>query len=97
MSDDIAAETPCFVCRCEEVDESELRQAIAAGARTINDIKRRTHAGMGICQGVYCLHQVAALLAREAGQQVENVLPMTARPPVRLLTLGALSGDEPVS
>jgi NAD(P)H-nitrite reductase large subunit len=81
----------CFVCRCEEVDAHELREAIGAGARTINDVKRRTRAGMGICQGVYCLEQVAALLAEETGGQREAVLPMTSRPPARLLTVGSLA------
>ena len=85
---------PCFVCRCEEVDGDELRLAIAAGARTINDVKRRTRAGMGLCQGVYCLEHVATLLARETGTLREAVNPMTSRPPTRLLTLGALAGND---
>ena len=82
---------PCFVCRCEEIDADELRRAIAAGARTINDVKRRTRAGMGICQGVYCLEHVATLLAEETGGARDVVLPMTARPPARLITVGSLA------
>lgn len=94
MSDGIAAEAPCFVCRCEELTDAELKQAIANGARTVNDVKRRTRAGMGICQGVYCLEHVARLLAQELGTPREAVVPMTARPPVRMLTLRALAGDD---
>ena len=89
---------PCLICRCEEVDAEELRNAIVAGARTINDVKRRTRAGMGICQGVYCLEQIAALLAEQTGGPREAILPMTARPPVRQLTVGtlaALAEDNP--
>ena len=85
---------PCFVCRCEELTDADLRQAVAAGARTINDLKRRTRAGMGICQGVYCLEHVARVIAEETGTSRERVVPMTSRPPVRLLTLGALAGDD---
>jgi len=85
----------CFVCRCEELDAEELRSAIRAGARTINDVKRRTRAGMGACQGVYCLDQVAALLADETGGLRETILPMTSRPPARMLTVGALAGLAP--
>lgn len=90
---------PCFICRCEEVDAKELRNAIRAGARTVNDVKRRTRAGMGICQGVYCLEQIAVLLAEETGGLRQAVLPMTSRPPARLLTVGmlaALAEDHPV-
>lgn len=95
MSDDTKTPAHCFVCRCEEIDEAMVQAAIAAGARTINDVKRRTRAGMGICQGVYCLQHIAALLARELDCGVETVVPMTARPPARMLTLSALAGEEP--
>lgn len=93
MSED-THEAPCFVCRCEELTDADLRQAVAAGARTINDVKRRTRAGMGICQGVYCLDHVARVVAEATGTPREQVMPMTSRPPVRLLTLGALAGDR---
>ena len=88
---DSQRQTACFVCRCEEVDADELRSAIAAGARTINDVKRRTRAGMGICQGIYCLPAVAALLRDEAGVPAEEIVPMTARPPARAIPLSALT------
>ena len=83
-----------FICRCEEVDETELNAAIAAGARTVNDLKRRTRAGMGLCQGAYCLEHVAALLSEQPGVALEQILPMTSRPPARQLTLGALAGGQ---
>ncbi len=92
MSDRMAA--PCFICRCEELTSSDLEQAVAGGALTINDVKRRTRAGMGVCQGAYCLNNVALLLEELLGVKPEHVLPMTARPPVRLLSLSALAGDE---
>jgi len=94
MSTADSGQAGCFVCRCEEVAEEELRWAIKAGGRTINDVKRRTRAGMGACQGVYCLEHIAGLLATELGMAKETVLPMTARPPVRLLTLGTLAGED---
>ncbi|MCC6792612.1 MAG: (2Fe-2S)-binding protein [Thermomicrobiales bacterium] len=84
----------CFICRCEELSDQDLRDAVAAGARTINDVKRRTRAGMGICQGVYCLDHVARIIAEETGEARARIVPMTARPPVRMLTLGALAGEN---
>ena len=42
------------ICRCEEVTITELQDAHAKGATDINDIKRRTRAGMGHCQGRFC-------------------------------------------
>ncbi|MFL5760745.1 MAG: (2Fe-2S)-binding protein [Thermomicrobiales bacterium] len=84
----------CFICRCEEIEEDEILQAIAEGAQSVNDVKRRTRAGMGVCQGAYCVHTVAKLIARELGVPVEQIVPMTARPPVRLVPLAALASFD---
>jgi len=84
-----------LVCRCEEVADEAIAAAVAEGARTINDVKRRTRAGMGLCQGIYCAGEIAAELARLTGQQPAAILPMTARPPARPLPLGLLAGVAP--
>ena len=56
-----------LVCRCEVVTEAEVRSAIRrpVGARSIDGVKRRTRAGMGRCQGGFCMPRVAAILAEE--------------------------------
>ncbi len=51
-----------IICRCEEVSEGEIREAIHRGARTVEAVKRRTSAGMGRCQGSYCRQQIIRLL-----------------------------------
>ena len=43
-----------YVCRCEEVTVGDIKRAIAAGADSLKAIKMRTHAGMGVCQGMTC-------------------------------------------
>jgi bacterioferritin-associated ferredoxin len=83
-----------YVCRCEEIGVEAVRTAIAEGARSINDVKRRTRAGMGVCQGAYCARPIAALIAEETGLQLKHVVPMTARPPVRLVPLAQLAEME---
>jgi bacterioferritin-associated ferredoxin len=85
---------PRFICRCEEIAEQEVRQAIADGARTLNDVKRRTRVGMGPCQGIFCVRPLADLLREAAGMPEDAIVPMTARPPVRLLPLGLLAETE---
>jgi bacterioferritin-associated ferredoxin len=86
------SEAPAFVCRCEEIERAELERAVIAGARTINDLKRRTRAGMGACQGVYCLSHVASVLAEVSGQPIQSLNPMTSRPPARWISLESLAG-----
>ena len=63
------AEYGRIVCRCETVTEAEIRAAIrrAAGAKTLDAVKRRTRAGMGRCQGGFCSTRVIQILCEELG------------------------------
>ena len=64
-----------IICRCEVVTEAEIRQAVnrPVGATTIDGVKRRTRAGMGRCQGGFCLPRVAAIISEETGIPVDQV------------------------
>ncbi|MBC7246749.1 MAG: NAD(P)/FAD-dependent oxidoreductase [Actinobacteria bacterium] len=64
-----------IVCRCEYVSEAEVVRAIHSliPARDLDAVKRRTRVGMGRCQGGFCTHRVAAILARELGIPVTEV------------------------
>lgn len=86
---------PVMLCRCYEITLDEVEQAIAGGARTINDVKRATRAAMGLCQGIYCTAQIAELLAERTGQPRAVIAPMTARPPARLISLAELESTVP--
>lgn len=82
------------ICRCEEIRAGAVRQAIAEGANTINDVKRRTRAGMGVCQGIFCTRTMAAMIHATSGEPLEKLVPMTARPPARLIPLAQLAATE---
>ncbi|MHB8644624.1 MAG: (2Fe-2S)-binding protein [Thermomicrobiales bacterium] len=85
------ATTGMTVCRCEEITATAIAAAVGEGATTLNDVKRRTRAGMGMCQGRWCGHAIAALVAAETGQPLSALAPMTARPPVQPVALGVLA------
>ena len=51
-----------IVCRCEEISEGEIKEAINRGANTVEAVKRRTSSGMGRCQGSYCRQQIIKML-----------------------------------
>ncbi|MFO8133480.1 MAG: FAD-dependent oxidoreductase [Thermoplasmatota archaeon] len=63
------------VCRCEHVTEGDIIAALhrPVPARTVDAVKRRTRAGMGRCQGGFCLPRVAAIIARELDVPLEEV------------------------
>ena len=88
------ADAPCYICRCEEITEGAILEAIAEGAVGVNNVKRRTRAGMGVCQGIFCVQPIARLLHEHASIPFADIVPMTARPPVRLVPLGRLAEME---
>ena len=81
-----------IICRCEEVTLDEIKQAIKEGARDVTGIKRRTRAGMGLCQGRTCEKLVQQIIKEELGIKVEEIETSTFRPPVRPVTFGTLGG-----
>ena len=63
------------MCRCESVTEGEIIEAIHRnpGARDVDGVKRRTRAGMGRCQGGFCLPYVMDILSRELDIPYESI------------------------
>jgi D-hydroxyproline dehydrogenase subunit alpha len=82
------AEPSTILCRCEEVTKAELDAALAEGPAPIGEIKRRTRAGMGACQGRYCGPLLKAAIAAAGGDVAESFAP---RPPVKPLTIADLA------
>ncbi|MEL7566262.1 MAG: FAD-dependent oxidoreductase [Dehalobacterium sp.] len=54
-----------IICECEQVTETQLREAIGEkGARTLNDLRRRIWLGMGTCQGTFCNYRALGILEK---------------------------------
>jgi len=87
-----AREEETMICRCEDVTLADVRQVVAEGARTLDDVKRLTRAGMGLCQGRTCRHLVLRELAQLRGTRVEDLTLPTFRPPTRPTKLGVIAG-----
>ena len=81
------------VCRCEEVTAGDMRRAIRAGATDVTQVKLRTRAGMGLCQGRTCELLVQQILSQELGVRQEEPGYSTPRTPQRPMTFGTLGGD----
>ena len=56
-----------ILCRCEQVTEAEIREAIRSGASTMDAVKHLTRAGMGRCQGGFCGTFVLEQLIKQLG------------------------------
>ena len=82
-----------LICRCQEVTEAEIKAAIADGATTVDGVKRRTRAGMGLCQGLTCGKLVQGIVARELGVRPNELEQNTARTPARPVEM-SVYGNE---
>jgi len=82
------------VCRCESVTAGELRRVVGeAGARETNRAKAFSRVGMGRCQGRYCGHAAAEVIAAASGVSVEEVGRLRGQAPVKPLPIAI----EPVA
>ena len=79
-----------IICRCEEVTERDIREAVQNGCRTITEVKHWTRAGMGICQGLTCTRLVERILCEAQGISPAGLEKRSVRQPLRPLPLSSL-------
>ncbi len=63
------------VCRCENVTEGEILDAIRSNppAKDLDGVKRRTRAQMGRCQGGFCSPYIIDILANEMNVSADEI------------------------
>lgn len=89
-----AATDDTLVCRCEDVSARAVRGLLAENphVQSVNSVKLACRTGMGFCQGRYCQHTVAQIVAAERGLAVEDCGQFTARVPAKPVTVADLAG-----
>jgi bacterioferritin-associated ferredoxin len=80
-----------ILCPCEDITLSEVRDAIAKGYATVEDVKRYTGLATGSCQGRLCLVPCVELLAQATGRTPDELGVIRFRPPVEPVPLGLLA------
>jgi NADPH-dependent 2,4-dienoyl-CoA reductase/sulfur reductase-like enzyme len=84
-----------IVCRCESVTVGELRSVVEkTEAREANRAKAFSRVGMGRCQGRYCGHAAAEIIAHAAGVPLEEVGRLRGQAPVKPLPIAIGGGGE---
>ena len=65
-----------IICRCENISLYEIKQALSSPlpANSVDGIKRRVRAGMGRCQGGFCLSKVMEEIKSNKKCKYEEVL-----------------------
>lgn len=75
-ADELIATDPTYgeiVCRCENISEKEIVEAIRRGHTTLDGIKFYTRAQMGRCQGGFCTYKILKILQRETGMTIDEI------------------------
>ena len=89
-----SAPDDAIICRCEDVYESTVRNAILAGHQSFADLKRVLRIGMGPCQGKTCSHLVRQILCQMTGKRPEQIVPQTTRTPIKPVRLEVLASAK---
>lgn len=80
-----------LLCRCEALSRVDLQLAINRhGIADLATLKRLTRAGMGRCQGRYCVHEMHRLLGPPASETT-----LAPQAPLRPIPLAALAVEKP--
>lgn len=58
-------ESYAIVCICNKIRKGVIEKAIRGGARSFEDIKRRTRAGTGDCKAERCGPVIRQMLAKQ--------------------------------
>ncbi|WP_239482863.1 NAD(P)/FAD-dependent oxidoreductase [Paraburkholderia sp. C35] len=81
-----------IVCRCEAITAGELRRVVRdLGAQEANRAKAFSRVGMGRCQGRFCAHAGAEVIAAEARVPVKAVGRLRGQAPVKPLPMSLVS------
>ena len=57
-----------------DAEIKRITDAVRAGAKTIDGVKRRTEATSGRCQGAFCAERIMEIIAKELDIPVSDVL-----------------------
>jgi hydrogen cyanide synthase HcnB len=85
-----------IVCRCEGITAKEILAGIDLGARNINELKRITRFGMGLCQARTC-ESIATQLMIQKNISINESGYLSLRPPlspVQLRTFEITAGTD---
>ena len=86
-----------LICRCEDITEEMVQEALDSGITTLEELKRFLRAGMGPCQGRTCGPILRSMLARKLKTSPQNIEEWKKRPPLKPVTISTfiqVEGEE---
>ena len=82
------------ICRCEEINLSEVLEGLQTDPGHVGTLKRATRVGMGRCQGRYCGPVAARLVAQATGKPMEDMSYFAPRVPIKPVSIASILAAE---
>jgi len=82
-----------IICRCEDITLGELRDMINNGFTNLDEIKRISRLGMGLCQGNTCMQIAAREISKLTDKDLSEIKMPSSRPPKIGIKLKELAGE----
>lgn len=87
-------EDETVICRCEDITQEQVEDAIDSGITDPEELKRFLHVGMGPCQGRTCGRLVIRILATKLNKPVSELTSPRQRPPLISIPISSVLGEE---
>lgn len=90
------AKDDTLICRCEDISAGQVRDFLQTHPHvsSVNSVKLACRSGMGPCQGRYCQHTVAHIVAAARGVEVQATGSYTAQAPIKPVPLVNLANAQ---
>jgi NAD(P)H-nitrite reductase large subunit len=82
-----------FVCRCLDLTEEDIIQAINEGYNDLETLKRHSGFSTGPCQGKSCIMHVIKILIKMKKIKLEDLNLTVMRPPIDPISINQLAGN----
>lgn len=83
-----------IICRCEDITLDQIREKIAQGKHSLEEIKRSCRCGMGPCQGRTCVPLIANEISKATGRPISEIPLPNFRPPTTPIKMSSLLGGK---
>jgi bacterioferritin-associated ferredoxin len=92
--DGYEGEEDCYLCRCEEITSSRVRELSEKGFHALRALRRVSRVGLGYCQGRFCQAMLREEFSTVTSRKPEDVGTFKVRPPVRPVKISRLGGED---
>ena len=89
--------SPTIICRCCDISQTQILEAVLQGYYTVADVMNFVGAGKGLCQGKICRKIIADELTRLLSNEITDItipVPESLPNQINIRSVADLEGDS---